>query len=89
MTQSQDPRLGACVYLLHLLLQRAEQQKPGSLDELLRGVQADRAGLSPNFAGQDETLRVFDEALRMLGLANDQMKVVGHAAANGSLACDE
>ena len=77
MTPSQDPRLGACAYLLHLLLQRAEHERPGSLDELLRGVQADRAGLPPDMAGQAETLRVFDETLRMLGLANDQMKAAG------------
>ncbi|MFJ1254907.1 hypothetical protein [Cupriavidus sp. CuC1] len=79
MTQLQDPRLGACVYLLHLLLQRAEQREPGSLDDLLRGVRADRAGLPPDIAGHDETLHVFDEALRMLSLANDQMKAAGRA----------
>ncbi len=30
---SKDPRIGACVYLLHGLLQRLEQQRPGLISD--------------------------------------------------------
>ncbi|BDB24322.1 hypothetical protein Tamer19_16250 [Cupriavidus sp. TA19] len=73
MTAMQDPRLGACAYLLHLLLQRAEASQPGFLDDLIRGVAADRAGM-PDVPEREQALPVFDEALRMLEFANVQMK---------------
>lgn len=73
MTATQVSRLNACAYLLHLLLQRVEVSQPGFLDELIRGVAADRAGLS-DVPDREHALPVFDEVLRMLDFANTQMK---------------
>ncbi|MCG5262098.1 hypothetical protein EM868_12995 [Cupriavidus gilardii] len=72
--QPDERRIGACVYLLHMLLQRAEQQQPGMLDALMRGVAADRDGAQVQGLADPHTAGVFDEALRMLELANDQLK---------------
>ena len=69
-----EHRLGACAYLLHMLLQRAEQQQPGMLDALIRGVTADRDGAQAQGLADPRTAGVFDEALRMLQLANDQLR---------------
>ncbi|MEM5430557.1 hypothetical protein [Cupriavidus oxalaticus] len=73
MTATQVSRLDACAYLLHLLLQRAEASQPGLLDDLIRGVAADRAGM-PEVPAGEHALMVFDEVLRMLEFANAQMK---------------
>ncbi|MBO4120680.1 hypothetical protein J5T34_08005 [Cupriavidus gilardii] len=68
-------RLGACGYILHMLLQRVEQQQPGLLDELIRGVTADRDSVQAQAVGNAQSDDVFAEALRMLSLANDQRKL--------------
>ncbi|ESH90059.1 hypothetical protein B551_0223035 [Cupriavidus sp. HPC(L)] len=67
-------RIDACVYLLHMLLQRAEQQQPGLLDSLIRGVAADRDGVRAQGPADPADTGVFDEALRVLELANEQLK---------------
>ncbi|ALD90665.1 hypothetical protein N6G02_22410 [Cupriavidus gilardii] len=69
-----ERRIGACVYLLHMLLQRAEQLQPGLLDALIRGVAADRDSAQAQGLTDLRDTGVFDEALRMLELANDQLK---------------
>ncbi len=69
-----ERRIGACAYLLHMLLQRAEQQQPGMLDALIRGVTADRDGAQARGLADPRAAGVFDEALRMLELANDQIR---------------
>ena len=69
-----EHRIGACAYLLYMLLQRAEQQQPGMLDALMRGVAADRDGAQAQGLADPRTAGVFDEALRMLELANGQLK---------------
>lgn len=74
MTSPQDPRLGACVYLLHMLLQRAEATRPGFLDQLIRGVTADRDAMPDNAPGREAALPVFEETLRMLTQASEQPK---------------
>ncbi|MBF6987632.1 MULTISPECIES: hypothetical protein [Cupriavidus] len=73
MTATQVSRLDACAYLLHLLLQRAEASQPGFLEDLIRGVAADRAAM-PEVPDREHALPVFDEVLRMLEFANAQMK---------------
>ncbi|WP_265923276.1 hypothetical protein [Cupriavidus nantongensis] len=77
MPVPQDPRLGACCYLLHLLLQRTELGQPGFLDQLIAGVAADRDGMAQDAPGREDALPVFDEALRMLGVASEQLKQTG------------
>lgn len=74
MPSSQDPRLGACVYLLHMLLQRTEATRPGFIDQMIRGVTADRDALPADAPGRDEALPVFDETLRILTLASEQLQ---------------
>ncbi|UDM48892.1 hypothetical protein [Cupriavidus sp. MP-37] len=74
MPVPQDPRLGACCYLLHLLLQRTELAQPGFLDQLIAGVTVDRDGMAQDAAGREAALPVFDEALRMLSVASEQLK---------------
>lgn len=69
-----ERRIGACVYLLHMLLQRAEQQQPGLLDTLMRAVAADRDSAQAQGLPDPRITGVFDEALRMLELANDQLQ---------------
>ncbi|MFJ4292142.1 hypothetical protein ACIP1U_20525 [Cupriavidus sp. NPDC089707] len=73
MTATQVSRLDACAYLVHLLLQRVEVNQPGFLDDLIRGVAADRAGM-PEVPDREHALAVFDEVLRMLEFANAQMR---------------
>lgn len=66
-----DVRVHACVYILHMLLQRLERQQPGLLDDMIEGVVNDCAAQPqsepPGGIGQ--------EALRILRLANDQLKI--------------
>ncbi|WP_354686573.1 hypothetical protein [Cupriavidus necator] len=74
MTSSQDPRLGACVYLLHMLLQRTEATRPGFIEQMIRGVAADRDAMPADAPGRAEALPVFEETLRILTLANEQLE---------------
>lgn len=73
---SPDPRIGACVYLLHGLLQRLEQQQPGLIDGMTNGVLHDRAAMNPEAsASAAHGCEIADEALRMLRLMSEQLKV--------------
>lgn len=73
---SNDPRIGACVYLLHGLLQRLEQQQPGLIAGMAEGVQHDRAAMNPEAsASAAHGCEVADEALRMLRLMSEQLKL--------------
>lgn len=74
--QSGEDRISACVYILHMLLQRAEQQQPGTLEQMIEGVAADRAGVPAGMPSKDEVDRVFAEALQILSLARDQLKLL-------------
>ena len=70
-----DPRIGACVYLLHGLLQRLEQQQPGLLADMANGVARDRAAMNPAASDAEaHGCEIADEALRMLRLMSDQLK---------------
>ena len=73
---SNDPRIGACVYLLHGLLQRLEQQQPGLIAGMAEGVLHDRAAMNPEAsASAAYGCEVADEALRMLRLMSEQLKL--------------
>jgi hypothetical protein len=82
--QSNDPRIGACAYLIHVLLQRLERQQPGLIAGMTDGIRSDRAAMDPeSFASAAHGCQVADEALRMLQLVSAQL---AQAAAPGSRA---
>lgn len=69
MAPSINDQVGACIYILHMLLQRMELQRPGMLQELAQGISADRTAASTaNVDG------IFAEALRIVNLAQGQMQ---------------
>ena len=73
---SKDPRIGACVYLLHGLLQRLDQQQPGLIADMTEGVARDRAAMNPDAsASAAHGCEIADEALRMLRLMSEQLKL--------------
>jgi hypothetical protein len=69
MAQNGDARRDAGVFILHILLQRLEQQHPGLTQGMIDGILNDRAALPAT------SQRVSDEALRILRLATDQMMI--------------
>lgn len=69
-------RVGACIYVLHMLLQRVEHQHPGTLQEMIDGVTADRASVLASQSKLNEVVPVFTEALKLLALARGQLKLV-------------
>jgi hypothetical protein len=73
--QTEDARRDAGIFILHMLLQRLEQQQPGLMEGMINGVLGDRAALPVTDELDGYPTRVGDEALRMLRLANDQMKI--------------
>ncbi|MGJ7575647.1 hypothetical protein ACSFBX_34375 [Variovorax sp. RB2P76] len=74
---SKDPRIGACVYLLHGLLQRLEQQRPGLIADMTEGVSNDRSAMNPQAsASAAHGCEIADEALRMLRLMSEHLKLV-------------
>lgn len=77
-----EARLGACHYILHMLLQRMELQQPGCIEELIAGVTADRDGARGTMT-QPAQEDVFEATLQMLRLANAQMKLNGPLGAAG------
>lgn len=76
-----DPRIGACVYLLHGLLQRLEQQQPGLIADMTNGVLNDRAAMdSEASVAAAQGCEIADEALRMLRLMSDQLALAQRSA---------
>lgn len=72
-----DPRIGACVYLLHGLLQRLENRQPGLLHEMIEGASHDRDAMDAA-AGSAEVVhgrQIAEEALRMLYLMRAQLQM--------------
>lgn len=85
---SNDPRIGACVYLLHGLLQRLDKQQPGLLAEMIESVFFDRAAIAPDASpSAAHGALVADEALRMLRLMAEQRKLADSLQSAGSLVC--
>jgi hypothetical protein len=73
---SKDPRIGACVYLLHGLLQRLEQQQPGLIAGVTEGMLHDRASMNPEASkSAAHGCEIADEALRMLRLMSEQLNL--------------
>lgn len=75
MAQNGDARRDAGVFILHILLQRLEQQQPGLMQGMIDGILNDRAALPATPDSDSYPRRVGDEALQILRLANDQMKI--------------
>lgn len=83
MSSTQDNQVGACVYVLHMLLQRLESQRPGMLVEMAEGIVADQTAASVTESGK--TLGpVFSEALRMVNLAQAQLQSADRHGADGN-----
>ncbi|MGK6306111.1 hypothetical protein [Variovorax sp. DT-64] len=75
LAQDDDARTDAGIFILHMLLQRLEQQQPGLMQEMIDGILGDRAAMPATTESDGYARRVADEALRVLTLANDQMKI--------------
>lgn len=70
---TRDVRADACIYILHMLLQRAEQREPGLLAAMIDGVLGDQKSVASDAPGKEYVEQAFDETLRILRLANDQL----------------
>ncbi|MDM0112811.1 hypothetical protein QTI66_11685 [Variovorax sp. J22R133] len=76
ISNADNLRIDACVYILHGLLQRLERQQPGLLAEMIEGMTNDQAAMAETPPGSPDASRGRDiagEAIRMLRLANDQL----------------
>lgn len=73
--QTDDARRDAGLFILHMLLQRLEQQQPGLMDGMIDGILGDRAAMPATDEPNGYPRRIGDEALRILKLANDQLKI--------------
>lgn len=60
----------AALYLLTGLLQRLNAERPGMLEEMIAGVEGDRAALSENIENREHVEEIFDEAIELLTRAN-------------------
>lgn len=60
----------AALYLLTGLLQRLDAERPGMLQEMIAGVEGDRAALPENIENREHVEKIFDEALELLTRAN-------------------
>ena len=65
-------KAAACAYVLHILLQRLEEIRPGLVLELLQGVKSDRTAVESNGAMSEPVGSIFREAERMLELIHAQ-----------------
>jgi hypothetical protein len=80
---SGDPRIGACVYLLHGLLQRLDQTQPGLIDEMTESVEFDLSAIDPSDSPSAvHGALVAEEALRMLRLMAEQRKLASSLKSN-------
>jgi hypothetical protein len=60
----------AALYLLTGLLQRLDAERPGMLQEMIAGVEGDRAALPENFENREHVEKIFEQALELLARAN-------------------
>ncbi|PWK37792.1 hypothetical protein [Cupriavidus plantarum] len=73
MNSSTKNQTAACVYILHMLLQRLESERPGMLKDIAAGIAADQAAAGATESGKRMD-GVFTEALRMVNLAQVQLR---------------
>ncbi|PFG10712.1 MULTISPECIES: hypothetical protein [unclassified Marinobacter] len=60
----------AALYLLTGLLQRLDAERPGMIQEMIAGVEGDRAALPENIENREYVEKIFDEAVELLTRAN-------------------
>lgn len=65
-----DAKAGAALYLLTGLLQRLDAERPGMIQEMIAGVEGDRAALAENSERSEHVENIFDEALELLTRAS-------------------
>jgi hypothetical protein len=58
----------ACIYILHMMLQRLEAQQPGLVQNMLLGAKADLASFNGQENKHEPALKVFNEAISILEL---------------------
>ena len=61
-----DVKADATSYILTMLLQRLEDQNPGTLNEIIEGVSSDQASVVSKDSGSEHVIQVFQEALSLL-----------------------
>lgn len=64
--------VGACTYVLHMLLQRLETTHPGLVLDMLEGARLDQAAVQARGTMNDAVAQVFEQAIAMLALIDDQ-----------------
>ena len=70
-----DPIIGAYGYLLHVLLQRLDQQQPGLIVGMIEGIANDRDHMkSLGTSTATEGVETADLALGILRLMSEQLK---------------
>ncbi|MFP1677192.1 hypothetical protein ACLD02_00780 [Alloalcanivorax sp. C16-2] len=62
----------AALYLLTGLLQRLDAERPGMLQEMIAGVEGDRAALPENIENREHVEKIFEQALELLTRANTE-----------------
>ncbi|MBL7251961.1 hypothetical protein [Alloalcanivorax marinus] len=60
----------AALYLLTGLLQRLDAERPGMLQEMIAGVEGDRAALPENIENREHVEKIFEQVLELLTRAN-------------------
>lgn len=63
---------GACIYILHMLLQRLEETHSGITKDMLNGAKADFSAVEAQGAATDSAIRRFEAAIEILELINAQ-----------------
>jgi len=71
-----DARTNACVYILHMLLQRLETKQPGLVQDMLNGAKADQAACSTNESRPANVDPTFEEAISILEMIHSQNEMV-------------
>jgi len=61
-----DAKLDANSYLLKILIQKLEGERPGFTNELISGVEADRAATPANAPGIEHINEIYAQTLKIL-----------------------
>lgn len=64
--QPSQTTANACVYLLHMLLQRMERLLPGIAEDLLQGAMADQAAFNHSQQQDPAAAATFEQAIALL-----------------------
>lgn len=67
-----DAKAGACIYILHGLLQRLEATQPGLVEELLNGAKADQNACNLQVSPSAAASQILVEAIAVLELIHAQ-----------------